>query len=163
MKTLLLMRHAKSSWDNESLADHARPLNERGRTDAPRMGAFLAEKELIPDLVLCSSSLRTRQTARGLFEGLGQEVPISLLRELYQGGLDSYVAALQGAEGPSERVMIIAHNPGLEYALEQFTGEREQMPSATVAQIDFPIDEWSQLSEDTEGRLVGLWRPREIA
>jgi phosphohistidine phosphatase len=162
MKTVLLMRHAKSSWADSRLADHERPLNRRGRGDAPRMGAFLAQQELIPDRILCSSAVRTRQTAEGLFEGLGQELPITYTRDLYGGSAGDFVEALKRLGDEIEMALIIAHNPGMEYALEQFTGQWERLPTACIAQVEFGIDSWSDLNEETQGELKGLWRPKEI-
>lgn len=162
MKTLLLMRHAKSSWKEKNTSDHERPLNKRGRRDAPRMGHLLQERELTPQLILSSSALRSRQTAELVAETAGYSAEVMYLDELYMAEPDGYIAALRKLPDTVERVLLIGHNPGLETLLQMLSNRIESLPTAVLADISLPIDEWGVLSNNVEGDLVEIWRPKEI-
>jgi len=159
MKTLLVLRHAKSSWNEPALDDHERPLNKRGRRDAPRMGELLREHGLIPDVVISSDAVRARLTAEAVAGAAGYAGAIVLDPRLYLAGPADILSLLQRVRGKAETVMIVGHNPGLEELVEQLTGERQDLPTATLAQIGLPIDQWRDLKLSTRGRLVDLWRP----
>lgn len=160
MKTLLILRHAKSSWKDESLPDHDRPLNKRGKEDAPRMGRLLREMDLTPDLILCSTAKRARTTAGLVAEEAGYEGEIILLRDLYAAGPEAFIEALAEVEDAHQCVMVVGHNPGLEELLEALTGEYQPMPTAALAQVDLPIAGWSELDGEVEGKLSGFWSPK---
>lgn len=162
MKTLLLMRHAKSSWKETDLADHERPLNKRGRGDAPRMGQLLADHELVPQQILSSSALRARQTAEAVMEISGFHNEVNYLDRLYMAEADEYIAALRELPDSIERVMIIGHNPGLETLLQVLSGQIESLPTAVIAHLVLPIKHWSELNSETNGELVEIWRPKEL-
>lgn len=162
MKTLLLLRHAKSSWEDPALADHDRPLNKRGRKAAPRMGRLLTETGLRPDRVLCSSARRAQETLRLVFEAAGIDIPSDTRRDLYHCDVAEFVAALRGVAEPADCVMIVGHNPGLEDFLVHLTNCREGFPTAALAQIELDLTAWSQFGTGSGGRLVQLWRPREL-
>ncbi|MEW5867886.1 MAG: histidine phosphatase family protein [Chloroflexota bacterium] len=161
MKTLLVLRHAKSSWKEADLSDHDRPLNKRGKRDAPRMGELLRQEDLVPDLILSSTAKRARTTAELVAEASGYEGEIQLLRDLYAAGAEAFVEALQHVSSKYDCVMVVGHNPGLEELLEALTGDYETLPTAALGQVQLPVDEWAELREDTNGRLVSIWRPRE--
>lgn len=167
MKTLLVLRHAKSSWSNPDLADHDRPLKKRGKRDAPRIGRLLRDEDLVPDLMIASTAKRARKTAEAVAEHSGYEGEIKLSRDLYAFGPESYVEALYGLPDVYQRVMVIGHNPGLEDLVEVLTGEWERLPTAALAKIELPIRSWRELAAETGdlplGRLVGFWQPRELA
>jgi len=162
MKTLLILRHAKSSWDNPALDDHERPLNERGRRDAPRMGELVREYGLIPDVVLSSDAVRARLTAEAVVEAARYAGEILLDPHLYMAGPADILSLLPSVRENAETVMIVGHNPGLEQLVEQLTGKRHDLPTATLVQIGLPIDQWRDLRPLTRGTLVGLWRPEEL-
>ena len=162
MKTLLVLRHAKSSWDDPALGDHERPLNKRGRRDAPRMGELVREYGLIPDVVISSDAVRARRTAEAVAEAARYAGEILLDPRLYLAWPDDILSLLQRVREKAETVMIVGHNPGLEQLVEQLTGERQDLPTATLAQIGLPLDQWRDLKLSTRGRLVGLWRPEEL-
>jgi phosphohistidine phosphatase len=162
MKTLLILRHAKSSWKNSDLADHDRPLNKRGKRDAPRMGELLVREALVPDLIICSSAKRAKKTTKLLAKESGYEGEIFFERDLYAAWPEAYINALCAVPDEYERVMIVGHNPGLEDLLALLTGEAERMPTAALADISLPIEHWEELSFEVEGELRNIWRPKEL-
>ena len=162
MKTLLILRHAKSSWSNLGLADIDRPLNKRGKRDAPRIGALLREEDLVPDLIISSPALRARKTAKAVSDNSGYEGEIEIQGEFYPGDPDSFIEAFYSIPNQIERILIIAHNPGLEELLYVLTGESARMPTSALAQVSLPVDRWLDLDDDTEGKLVNLWRVKEL-
>jgi phosphohistidine phosphatase len=162
MKTILLMRHAKSSWKNPHLADHDRPLNKRGERDAPLMGEWLNQKDIIPDLILSSTALRTKMTVEGLLKTCGFEGEVKYLRSLYHGGPEDYFEALINLPEEIQYPMIVSHNPGMEYFIDLICDVQERMPTAAIAEINLPIDNWLEINDEVDGQLMNLWRPREI-
>ena len=161
MKTLLLMRHAKSSWKDLSLADHDRPLNRRGRNAAELMGEFLNNQDLVPEAILCSTAKRAKQTVNFLLHTLSFGGEVYFTRDLYHSGSDAYLQELHKLDSGVSVVMLVAHNPGMESAIEDFCGEWERMPTAAIARIDFEIIDWSEVDYDL-GDLKVVWRPKEI-
>ena len=162
MKTLLILRHAKSSWKNSELADHDRPLNKRGKRDVPRMGELLVREALIPDLIISSSARRAKMTTELLVEESGFEGEILFERDLYAAWPEAYIETLCVTPDEFETVMVVGHNPGLEDLLEILIGEVERMPTAALANVSLPIKRWRELSFETEGELVNIWRPKEL-
>ena len=163
MKTLLVLRHAKSSRDDRTLDDHERPLNERGQRDAPRMGALLREYGLVPDLILSSDALRARQTAEAAAKAAHYAGEVRLDPRLYGASPADIVRVLRTVdETNASTVMIVGHNPGLEELVARLTLERQDLPTAALAQIALPVDQWRDLTVSRRGSLVGLWRPKEL-
>jgi phosphohistidine phosphatase len=162
MKTLLILRHAKSSWKNPGLADRDRPLNQRGKQDAPRIGQLLRDERLTPDLILCSTAQRARDTAEAVAEVSGYEGEIEFKPEFYVGEPEAYLRALRGVSDDYQCVVVVGHNPGLEELVETLSGEAETMPTGALAQVSLPIQRWRQLEGETEGKLINVWRPREL-
>ncbi len=163
MKMLLILRHAKSSWKNPGLADHNRPLNKRGKRDAPRVGRLLRDKNLTPDLILSSTAKRALDTAEAAAESSGYEGEIEPRPELYMADPEAYLRALRSVSDDYQCVMVIGHNPGLEELVETLTSAAEAMPTAALAQVELPIKRWRDLNDETEGKLVNVWRPREVS
>lgn len=162
MKTLLILRHGKSSWKDSSLVDHDRPLKKRGKRDAPRMGELLREQGMVPDLILSSSAKRALNTAVLVADACGYEGEIDIRREFYPGDPDAYIEALWEAPDECQIVMVVGHNPGLEELLEVLTESFEFLPTAALAQVTLPVNYWHELSDETEGELVNLWLPRAL-
>jgi phosphohistidine phosphatase len=162
MKTLLILRHAKSAWDEADVADHDRPLNKRGKRDAPRMGRLLRDQNLVPDLIISSTAKRARRTAKLVAEASGYEGEVELAEALYLAGPEACLEVLGKAPDHCQRVMLVGHNPGLAELVEALTGETESLPTAALAEISLPILHWRQADEDTEGKLVAVWQPREL-
>jgi phosphohistidine phosphatase len=162
MKTLLVLRHAKSSWSDPALDDHERPLSTRGRRDGPRMGELVREHGLIPDVVISSDAVRARLTAEAVAETARYAGQILLDRRLYMASPADIRSLLRRVPDKAETVMIVGHNPGLEDLVALLTGERQDLPTAALAQIVLPIDQWRDLTRSTRGTLVGHWRPKEL-
>jgi phosphohistidine phosphatase len=163
MRTLLLMRHAKSSWKNPALDDHDRPLNKRGKRDAPRMGQLLAEHKLLPDLVLCSSARRARDTAFAVLREAGYDGETRILRSLYMADPQSALEVLRRLEGEPERVLVIGHNPGLEELVQALVADRIELPTAGLVRVDIDVERWSDVQLGRgRGRVVGFWRPKQL-
>ena len=162
MKTLLVLRHAKSSWSDPALDDHERPLSTRGRRDGPRMGELLRECGLIPDVVISSDAVRARLTAEAVVAAARFAGAILLDHRLYMASPADILSLLRTVPEEAETVMIVGHNPGLEELVAQLTGERQDLPTAALAQIVLPIDRWRDLTRSTRGTLVGHWRPKEL-
>lgn len=162
MRTLLILRHAKSSWKDESISDHDRPLNKRGQRDAPRIGELLNQHELVPRQVFSSTALRAIETARIVTEQCGFEGTVMALRELYLAPPESYVSVLRHHAQAASPILVVGHNPGIESLVYALTGEHETMPTAALAQVSIPVDDWSQLGANVRGTLTQLWRPKEM-
>jgi phosphohistidine phosphatase len=161
-KTLLLLRHAKSSWEDPQLDDHERPLNSRGRRVAPLMGQRLREEQLEPDFVFCSTAVRTRETAALVFAEQTTSRRISYHAELYHAEPAQISRFLNHVDASLQRILIIGHNPGLEDLLATLTGKTVSFPTASLAHVDLNLKSWSQFNSETRGRLAQIWRPREI-
>ena len=162
-KELLIMRHAKSSWGNETLSDHDRPLNKRGLRDAPRMAQLLVEWELVPEIMLCSTAKRARMTAQLLVEIFGNEsVQLDTFDQLYLAQPEAYLELLQQLPDSCGRVMVIGHNPGLEELVAELTGEDEFMATAAIAHVDLGQDTWAPLPKPGSCKLIAVRRPKEV-
>ena len=161
MKTLLLMRHAKSSWKQKDLPDIERPLSSRGEKDAPAMGRLLRKKELVPDLIIASPAVRARLTAKVVAEKSHYEKDILFIDKLYMAETPEVLGALTSLPDEVNSVLLIGHNPWLEYTLQLLTGKIQSLPTATIAYISLPVDHWSELNGDTRGELEKVWRPKD--
>ena len=163
MKTLLILRHAKSSWKFPDLSDHDRPLNRRGKRDAPRMGRLLKEKGLVPDLVISSTATRAKDTATAVAKHSGYKGRKINFESLYAAEPAAYLTVLRDVADNYQQVLIVGHNPSVEELIETLTGEIHIIPTCTLVQIDFDIEKWSAiLDQRTDGgRLVKIFRPVE--
>lgn len=162
MKTLLILRHGKSSWKHVGLADHDRPLSKRGKRDALKIGELIKSEELVPDIVLSSTAKRARDTAELVLDVVGEEGDIRLYPPLYHGDSSDYQEAISSLEADYGIVMVVGHNPGLEELLYDLTESNEWMPTACLAQVEFKIDSWQDIDLFPNGRLINLWVPRGL-
>lgn len=162
MKTLLLMRHAKSSWKDNDVKDFDRPLNKRGETDAPLMGALLIEQELIPQLILSSPALRARMTAEAIVKQMAYSGEVQYFDSFYLAEPSVYFDMVRTLPDALERVLLIGHNPGLEAVLQVLTKQVVPLPTAALAHVVLPVHQWNELNPDVDGELVQLWRPRDL-
>ena len=154
MKTLVLVRHAKSDWGDPALPDHDRPLNDRGRRDAPRMGALLAERGTRPEVILSSTATRARKTAEAFAAALDLgEGALVLDRRLYGSSPATMLAVLAELDERDERLgeavevaVLVAHDPGIaEFAEQLSDGRIDRMPTCAIAEFAFEVDSWSEL------------------
>jgi phosphohistidine phosphatase len=166
-KCIVVVRHAKSSWDDPALADHDRPLAPRGRRAVQLLRDHLEQLELRPDLVLCSSSRRTRETLEGIRPALGGHADVQIDRELYAADAEELLERLQGLDDHVTCVVLIGHNPGVADLTEALVGHgdpiarkrvTDKFPTAAVATLSF-TDDWSRL-HPASATLDGYWQPR---
>ena len=146
---LIIMRHAKSSWSDTSLDDHDRPLNKRGRRDAPRIAQELHDRDWIPDRIRVSSSKRTMETLE-LMEAISRNSRIDVEPSLYHSNISTLLQAVEEVE-EGKTTMILSHNPGSEILVHQLSNRLEVMPTASVALFEKGTDGW---------RLTEVLRPR---
>lgn len=171
MLRLLLLRHAKSSWDDPHQSDHERPLNKRGIKAAPAMGQFIADNGLTPDLVLCSSATRARQTMQLATAKFAKKPEIRILDPLYAfGGFHTPLNIIRNEAKSEKTLMLVGHNPTMEDLAQELTGSGnsalralmyEKYPTAALAVIDFDIPAWRDLQTGI-GALVRFVRPRDL-
>jgi len=161
MKSLLLLRHAKSSWANPDQDDHDRPLNKRGLGDAPRAGEWIAEHGLVPDRIYTSSALRALTTAQLVAEAAGMAGEVEIVVDLYLAEPETYFSFLQSLDPALEKVMLIAHNPGIEDFQAQLSGQTIAMPTAALAHLALPIHQWADLKPGIKGSLESIWYPKD--
>ena len=162
MKKLLLLRHAKSSWDDASLADFDRPLNGRGRRAAPLMGDFMREKQLRPDLVISSPAARARETVALVLEAARLETELRYDERIYEATVGRLLEVISEIGDDKQEVMLVGHNPGFENLLERLTGESLRVPTAALARVALDADGWTDAGA-RGGRLEWLVKPKELA
>ncbi len=158
MKTLLLARHAKSDWGIPGVADHDRPLNSRGRRDAPVMARRLIDEGIALDRIVSSTAVRARSTAAEYAVAAGIEVIEEPL--LYAASARSILAIAAALPDDSEVAMLVGHNPGMSDAVVELTGAFIALPTCAVAECAVDVGSWSELVEDS-GRLLRLHTPRD--
>jgi phosphohistidine phosphatase len=162
MKELLVLRHAKSEHSNPRLMDHDRPLNPRGLETAPRVGRLLASEDLLPDLVLCSTAMRTTQTAALVLEAAGTDIPTEHLKELYLASARTILEQVVLGGGDADRVMVVGHNPGMEDILDMLGLGLHEMPTAALAHVRFDIDDWVMATSSPSISLEKIWLARQL-
>lgn len=126
------------------------------------MGALGREQGWLPDLILCSTALRARNTARLFIEGAAYEGELRYEPSLYLADPDEYIAVLRRVAPGFNRVMVVGHNPGLEQLVERFAGMAQPMPTAALAEVRLPLGRWSELAASTRGELQRVLRPKEV-
>jgi phosphohistidine phosphatase len=163
MKTLLIMRHAKSSWDNDRLADFDRPLNDRGRRDAPRMGRLLVQLDIVPDLIIASSAKRASETAEMVALAASYPGDIRFTEEHYLADPETYIELARETDESVSTLLLVGHNPDIEELINELSVKEERMPTAALAVFRLPIDNWTELNLGDEYKLAGVWRPKELS
>ena len=161
MKTLFILRHAKSSWDNAALSDYERPLNQRGLEAAPLVGDVMKKNRFQPEVVLSSPARRAEQTAALIKQSAGFEAAIRFDERIYEASPARLLEIISEQNEKTESVLLVGHNPGLEGLLKFFTGELQPMPTAALAVVDLKMDKWSEV-HSSNGNLRTLIRPKEI-
>lgn len=161
MKTLLLLRHAKSSWDEPSLRDFDRPLAGRGKRDAPRIGRALAERGPLPDLIVSSPAARTRATIKAVRTAALLEADLQFEDIVYGASSAELIKLIRRLPAEKNCVMIVGHNPGLEDLVTRLTKMPARMPTAALACVEFKEGGWEDI-EDGEGNLAWLLTPKDL-
>lgn len=170
MKTVILLRHAKSSWSDPDLDDHDRPLNKRGKEAAPAIAEWLARSRYLPDRVVCSSSKRTRQTLKRMRESI-PDLPEAVIEpRLYHADPEAMFEIMAEQPEGCERLMLIGHQPGLSaFARKLVNGHIrphctrafEHFPTAAAAVMTLPLARWSDLAPRTAD-FIDFAVPREL-
>jgi phosphohistidine phosphatase len=168
MKRLYLLRHAKSSWDDPTLADHDRPLAPRGRRAAEVMAKHLGRKGIAPEVVLCSPSRRTRETLTRIAQGLGKNADVRIEAELYAASATALLEVLHEVPDEVDSVMLIGHNPGIQdlaLSLASAGAEiprlRSKFPTAALATLELN-GTWRELAPGS-AELVWFAKPKELS
>jgi phosphohistidine phosphatase len=168
MKSLTLLRHAKSSWNDTVQRDFDRPLNRRGRRAAALMGREMARLELGFDHVIASPAARIVETLDDVGAGYGARLPITYDQRVYLADPETLLELVRAAPRETERLLLVGHNPGLERLALLLAADGElrgaladKYPTATLAQIDFDVAAWGEVGPGS-GRLVRFVRPRDL-
>ena len=162
MKTLFVLRHAKSSWDDSSLADYDRPLNDRGKTAAPFMGRIMAERDLVPAVIFSSPAVRARETASLVKKAGKLDAELRFEERIYEASPQTLKQVVAGIDDEFRSAMIVGHNPGMEGFIRLLTGKLESMPTAALAVIDLDIARWEDVGSEL-GMLRQIIRPKDEA
>ena len=161
MKTLLLLRHAKSSWKDTSVKDFDRPLNQRGLKAAPAIGRLMRKRKLQPELVLSSPAERARQTTQLVLEAAGLKTEVRYDERIYEASAARLFEIVSQIDEEAGMVMMVGHNPGFEELLEALSGEARSLSTAALACIELDIERWSKVRAG-ENQLAWLVRPKEL-
>lgn len=158
------MRHAKSSWDDSSLRDFDRPLNSRGKRDAPRMGSYLSEIGVIPDMIVSSNAARAKGTILRVVKEIGLKEDVIIWDEdLYHGSSEAYLNAIRNTGEEVSMVMTVGHNPMTEIAIADLSDRpfNEHVPTATIACLEVNADSWNDVKPGT-CKLRWLMSPKSL-
>ena len=161
MKTLFLVRHAKSSRDDPSLPDRDRPLDDRGEHDAPKMGKRLAKRDVKPDLIVSSPATRALATAHLIAEELGyRRKDIVVNDRVYASSADTLLEVIQELDNKLGCVMLVGHNPEFSDLAHRLSSEIGDMPTCAVAEFRFDVKAWSEVG-DVDPTKVTLDQPKK--
>jgi phosphohistidine phosphatase len=160
MKTLLLMRHAKSSKDSKA-PDQERPLSKRGEKEAEKMADLLVDKKLFPNYLLASSARRSRETAKPILSRIPGDLTFKTTQALYMAEAPDILSVVHSVDDGPDCLMIVGHNPGLESFLQYLSGEVESLPPAAIACLTLPVDAWRDLTLDIQATQYEIWKPKK--
>jgi len=161
MKSILILRHAKSSWKLPDVTDHDRPLNKRGKRDAPHMGEIIQDKNLVPDFIISSTAKRAHSTAKAVAKAAGYKGDIALNQSLYAAPPTAYIDVLHDLPNKYTRVLLVGHNPGLEQLVNMLSSEEHTMPTCSLVHVQLCINTWSEIDYKTKGKLLEIWNPSD--
>lgn len=162
MKTLMLLRHAKSDWGDASLRDFDRPLAARGKRDAPRVGKALRKRGSLPGVIISSPAARAKATIDAVIKAAKLDGELQFDESIYGASSAELLKLIRRLRDASSCALLIGHNPGFEDLLERLTGSHDRMPTAALACIEFQIDRWEDV-ENGEGRLAWMVIPKQLA
>ena len=161
MKTLWLLRHAKSIKNDGTLVDFDRSLNDRGKEDAKLIGTFLGDQKIEPDLVLSSPAKRARKTTELILDAAGWNRKPEFDERIYDASLYRLLNIVSEIDSANDVVMFVGHNPGFEELLAALTGEVARLPTCAVAAIDLQINDWAKVGVRA-GKLKWLVTPKSL-
>ena len=162
MKRLLLLRHAKSDWDDPSLQDFDRPLAARGERDAPQIGKALRKRgDALPDLIISSPAARAKATVKAVVKAAKVDIHIQYDEAIYGASSAELMKLVNRMPDVSSCAMLVGHNPGFEDLVGRLSGSHERMPTAALACLEFHVNSWSEVGEE-EGKLVWLLTPKQL-
>jgi phosphohistidine phosphatase len=161
MKTLLIMRHAKSNWNDPDCSDFERPLSRYGLKSAPFMGNIIYKNSIQPNLIISSPAKRAKQTAILVKEVAEVKAQIEFEERIYEASPATLLNVISNVQVKHESVLLIGHNPGIEAFVRILTGETQLMPTASIAKINLNIENWSEITANC-GRLEILIRPEDL-
>ncbi len=162
MKSIFLLRHAKAVSGGDSLRDLDRPLNERGRGQAERVGKYLKEQNIGLDLVFSSTAQRARETTELVLAAAECVPEVRYDPRIYEASRQQLLEVVSEIEEDKSAVLLVGHNPGLEELLQRLTGRVESMATGTLAKVDLNASDWTEAA-DQEGHLDWLVKPQELA
>lgn len=161
-RRLIIMRHAKSAWDQPGMADHDRPLNDRGQRTAPRMAQLMTEQNIAPEIVLASTAVRVQQTLQYLLAVWGHEPQLHYERALYLASCGELLRQVGELPAACTQAMLVGHNPGLSELVTHLLDDLIELPTAAVAVCDCDADSWSAAVRTDGWRKAYLWIPKEL-
>lgn len=165
MKTLTLVRHAKSSWHHPELKDFDRPLKKRGERDAPKMGAYLASQKVSPNVIVSSPAKRTWLTAEAIASELKYDLAaIQADESIYEAGVYDLLRLIGDVDASVEHLMLVGHNPGVTHLcnyLSDSPSQIENIPTCGIATLQFKTDSWFRLRESS-GKITMLVFPKNF-
>jgi len=161
MKRLLLLRHAKSSWDDANLSDFERPLNSRGLVTAPFMGELIASREIEIDMIVSSPATRAAETAMLVKENGGLNAELRFDERIYEASPQSLLLVTSEFDNSFKNIMLVGHNPGIEGFIGFLTGTIQPMPTAALAIIELDIKKWKDLASGS-GIVETVLRPKDL-
>ncbi|HRI02331.1 MAG TPA: histidine phosphatase family protein [Pyrinomonadaceae bacterium] len=161
MKTLYLLRHAKSSWDDPAQTDFERPLNGRGLKAAPFMGELMAKKGFEPSVIVSSTAIRAKTTAELVKNAGSFSAEIIFEKSIYEASPNALRQVVYETDNAHASALLVGHNPGIEGFIHYLTGQLEPMPTAALAVIEMNIKKWREINDGC-GKLLDVYRPKEL-
>lgn len=166
MKLLILLRHAKSDWGTEELADFDRPLNERGKQDAPRMARYLKDSRIIPQRIVSSPARRARKTASFMAQGIaGDDSVLSFVSNIYAASVDTLLDVIRDFDNDIECYMLVGHNPGLTLLANHLIKNPDQhldnIPTTGVVVLQLNVSDWHSI-DASQAELAEFITPADV-
>jgi phosphohistidine phosphatase len=164
-KAVILFRHGKSDWDAQYDSDHDRPLAKRGIRDAKRMGKFLSKRAEVPELILSSTALRTRETTKLAMEAGNWDVDIELEKKIYEASLEEIINIIKSQDDKYNSICLVGHEPIFSTIITLIDNKKKiKFPTATMARISFSTSDWKRvLLEPDKCKLDWFYKPKSIS
>jgi phosphohistidine phosphatase len=161
VKTLILLRHTKSSWKDKTLGDIDRPLNDRGIRASELIGNYIRKEKIVPDLIISSPATRARQTAELVLKAAKLKIDPRFDDRIYEAIAQRLLEVISQIEDTANSAMLIGHNPGLEELVESLTGEPQGLPTGALACIELNVEKWAKVRAGV-GNLKWLITPKKL-